>query len=120
MTTATTFNRSNITKSAWTLVKTQGLSFSQAMKQAWANAKALKVEVKTWMGKVVTTDEYTSKSGKIIRQIYLDGKYLWRFKTCDSKENVIEDATFELRNSIDRTSIFNKKEDIANLVNLVF
>lgn len=44
MATATTFNRSNITKTAWTLVKTQGLSFSQAMKQAWEDAKAPKVE----------------------------------------------------------------------------
>lgn len=39
MATATTYNQSQITKSAWNLVKTQGLSFSQAMKQAWAEAK---------------------------------------------------------------------------------
>ena len=115
-----TYNRSNILKSAWNLVKTTGKSLSEAMKQAWAEAKEPKVEVKTWMGKIVTTDEYTAKSGKVVRQIYLDGKYLWRFKTCDSKENVIEDAIFELRNSIDRNSIFNKKEDIANLINLIF
>jgi hypothetical protein len=106
-----TYNRSNILKSAWNLVKTAGKSFSEAMRMAWAEAKA---------PKVVTTDEYTAKSGKVIRQIYLDGKYVWRFKTCDSKENVIEDAIFELRDSINRTSIFNKKEDITTLVNIVF
>lgn len=39
MATSTTFNRSEIAKKAWTLVKTQSLSFSEAMKQAWVEAK---------------------------------------------------------------------------------
>ena len=47
MTTTTAYNRSNITRTAWVLVKTQGLSFSQAMKQAWAEAKRPKVKFNT-------------------------------------------------------------------------
>lgn len=34
-----TYNRSEISKNAWTLVKTQGFTLSKAMKQAWVQAK---------------------------------------------------------------------------------
>lgn len=37
----TQINKSNIFKAAWVLVKTTALTLSQALKQAWAEAKAL-------------------------------------------------------------------------------
>ena len=40
-----TFNRSEIMKSAWNLVRTAGKSISEALRAAWAKAKAPKEPV---------------------------------------------------------------------------
>lgn len=59
--TNTTYNRSEILKSAWTLVGTQSLSLSEAMKQAWHNAKLdIVVHTKKYWRVIVNGKEYSS------------------------------------------------------------
>jgi hypothetical protein len=47
-----TFNRSQITKSAWNIFKTSNVSFSQAMKMAWAEAKNPQTKIMTKAQKI--------------------------------------------------------------------
>ena len=73
MATATTFNRSNILKSAWNLVKTAGKSFSEALRQAWAEAKAPKVDKPVELAKKVLV--WDMKKFRAIAEFEYDGLF---------------------------------------------
>jgi hypothetical protein len=123
MTTATTFNRSQITKSAWTLVKTQGLSFSEAMKQAWAEAKLPCrniISVKSWKSDKGEVRIYITFSDNKQGTYFLSGS---KYNAKGSTEGMNK-KEFDLAKSIAKsngywTNVYcNNKPNIKNVLGL--
>ena len=119
-----TYNKSQIFKNAWALVKSTGKKLSEALKAAWAKAKNTTTMTDTEkkisiakerieLGAKFNGTIYTKFNGKnwITFSIYLDGAY---FRICEVQKTQLNETKAQIESELCTKPALPKNEWLVN------